>query len=1327
MKQGQAGFSELFNKFRDSIMRVDPVYFCSKYLTIDGKPLDLEASGYKPFADIYRYIGISALEPESKPIVLVKGRQVGATTMAAALECYFAASGLFGTNDRPPMRMIHLFPTLSLAAAYTKDKFDSILGNSKPVPGAIKANGLLKSYMESMLDTTSPTNNNMHFKKFQSGNQLWIESTGIDGNRIRGRQLCLETELPTPTGFIKLKDLKEGDELFDEKGDICHVIKLYPIQETPEAYRVFFDDGTTVDACAEHLWSTHTKNERIIKNINKIPTVKNTKEILNTLTIKCGNGKVENNHSIPICLPLRYPAKELLIDPYLLGLWLGHGNRYGCIETEDPEILNNFQHKIIKSSINHKSNWEISKSNSYRIIGLTTALRKLGLAYTPDRSGKFANNGFYHKKIPDQYMYSSFEQRLALLQGLMDSYGCSRTDGRSEFVQSKYRKKLVYQVRELIQSLGIKTSLYNVKYQDRYRIQFYTTLPVFRLNRKFSNIKTQLKKSNKRFITNIEPIQSKPMRCITVDSTSHLYLITKSFIPTHNTCDLAAFDECFPYQQCIATENGKEKIGNIVNLFLSKRNVPRVLSYNETLDVFEYKNVTNAWKKEERELVKIYACNRTIKCTPNHRFLTTNGWVQSKDLLPGTLIKSTSPKLGQISYDLNDDQKQIMLGSFLGDGYIHNHGRNRFRLSIIQDIKQREYCEWKASVFGSTTVTVEKNGYSQKPAIKFNTKLFASDKNFGLGKKTTCPQWILDSLDERGLSIWFMDHGSVSSNNYGVINTCSFDEDSQQRIVRKLEDFGIKSQYKYYKTKSSFGKGYFSIYINKENLEILQKLISPYVHESMSYKISGTNSYVWNSNYPEYGIVVVDRVEYLDKKEVVYDLEVEDNHNFIATSVKTSKNCGGVIAHNCQDISDQAVGAVTKILAQSRYGKRGEGVQVYFGTPKTKGGSYWNMWKKSSQNYFHLRCEKCGKFFPLYRPDTKWEDIWIYGHTVKCPDCGCEQNKLEAQERGKWIPLNNPDECDYVGYHINQLYIPGFYRETIESAKPEHSPINTERIYMNEVLGEFYDGEGGTITGEEIRNKCIDPGRKMAQYITSDKNGKRVYAGFDWGQRGLLEQLSGKGGGRKGSYSCAVIITADANLFNVEFATRLMTPSPEEKESTIEEMFRRYNMKLAVGDIGDAFDLTHKMQRTYDERFLASRSSHKVLGHVKFSRDEWPKTIVFEKDYYISEMLGLLKEGRIKFPGGHQHKIGWLIDHCASMDIKVTKDKSGEPIKKYVKGTGANDGLMALLNAYLAWKFDITQGFTIANPLHMKYEIAQDNRSAQAVLGYVPGMLGGRR
>ena len=85
---------EIFNKLKSDLMNFDPVHFCQEYLTLEGKPFTLSGNGYKPFADIYRYIGIKALEPNAKPVIIVKGRQVGATTMASALEMYFMGSGL---------------------------------------------------------------------------------------------------------------------------------------------------------------------------------------------------------------------------------------------------------------------------------------------------------------------------------------------------------------------------------------------------------------------------------------------------------------------------------------------------------------------------------------------------------------------------------------------------------------------------------------------------------------------------------------------------------------------------------------------------------------------------------------------------------------------------------------------------------------------------------------------------------------------------------------------------------------------------------------------------------------------------------------------------------------------------------------------------------------------------------------------------------------------------------------------------------------------------------------------------------------------------------
>lgn len=1088
---------DLLTDFKEKILNIDPVQFCENNLTLDGQPFRLTGNGYAPFRSIYRYIALNAINKDAKPVILVKGRQVGATSMAAALTAYFMACGLFGNNNRSPMRLIHLFPTLAMAAAYTKDKLDPVVSTSKPVPGLLKSNGLLKSFLESKFDTNSPANNSMHFKKFHGGNQIWIESTGPDGDRVRGRQLALDTELPTPTGFIRLRDLKEGDQLFDENGDICNVTKLHPVNLSPESYKITFDDGTVVEACAEHLWQTYTKRER---NKRRQPGIRNTKEILQTLKV---HG--ESNHSIPLCKPVKYEHKNLPIDPYLLGFWLGDGGRYGGLETMDADVvLKDYDYRVVPSSIGHMGSFssEPSKSCSYRVSGLTTSLKNLGLVDNPGKTRRDKGYfGFYIKNIPHEYMHASVEQRLALLQGLMDSDG-SCTDGRCEFSQAEPRKGLVYQVYDLLCSLGIKVPpikkkkrfRYDVQYKDAYVLQFYTTLPIFKIKRKISNIKEKLVIAKNRYIRKIEPIDPKPMRCITVDSPSHLYLITRAFIPTHNTVDGAFFDECFPYDQHVQTIEGEYQIGKLCEIFLAGKEPPLVKTYNEFDDKFEYKKITNAWNRGPRELVYV----NNIRVTANHKFLTQNGW------LPAEIL------------------------------------------------------------FGQKIKTV--NGFRD-----------------------------------------------------------------------------------------------------------------------------------------------VERLQALKYKEQVYDIEVEDNHNFVLGS--------GEVAHNCQDMHRIAIGAVTKILAQAKYGFIGKGLQVYFGTPKQRNSLYYEMWKLSTQQYYHLHCESCCEYFPLYRPDVNWEDIWLYGFVVKCTNCGHEQDKNEAAERGKWIPLNESSKTEFVGYHINQLYIPTFAKETILSQKPERNPANTERIYMNEVLGEFYDGEGGTITADQIQDFCGDMDRKFRGRIDPSE-GIRSYAGFDWGQRGDWDQLAGKQRGQ--SYSCAVIITAQGpKLFNIEFATRLDTTAPEDKEQVVDELFRRYNVHLGVGDIGDAYDLTHRLQRKYNEKFLASRAIPKVSSHIKFDRDIFPKEIKFERDYYISELIGLLKDGSVRFPYKSYERIRWLVDHCSSMEIKVTMNRSGDPVRRFVKGASPNDGFMALLNAYLAWKFDVTQGFKIQQPQWMKTDLPLKKRRIPAVVGRV--------
>ena len=106
---------ELFARLKKDLLNIDTVYWAENHLMLDGKPFRVRGNGYKPFSDVYRYVGIKAIEPTAKPLVIVAGRQVGKTTMACVLELYFMASGLFGTGDRPPIRVIHAFSSIRVS------------------------------------------------------------------------------------------------------------------------------------------------------------------------------------------------------------------------------------------------------------------------------------------------------------------------------------------------------------------------------------------------------------------------------------------------------------------------------------------------------------------------------------------------------------------------------------------------------------------------------------------------------------------------------------------------------------------------------------------------------------------------------------------------------------------------------------------------------------------------------------------------------------------------------------------------------------------------------------------------------------------------------------------------------------------------------------------------------------------------------------------------------------------------------------------------------------------------------------------------------------
>lgn len=360
----------------------------------------------------------------------------------------------------------------------------------------------------------------------------------VPGDPGGGKRLDLDTIVPTPEGFKTIRDLRVGDRLFDERGAGCSITMLHPIEENPAAYRITFDDGTIVQADAEHRWTTETRASRVSaarlakaqhgrRHKRVIPETRTTAEIAATLHASDGRA----NHSIPIPDPARYQERELPLDPYLLGVWLGdgHADGSGAITTEDPEIIDAF----IIAGFTVRQIKNKGTCQDFYIAGLPTALRPLGVVD--------------NKHVPDDYLFGSVDQRLALLQGLMDTDGSVKPRGACEFYASD--EPLARQVRSLIASLGMKASLRSkdsgygavggdtVRRKTAYTVAFTPNEKVVRLQRKLErlNISARRTTTRRRYITAVDPVAPVPMRCITVDSPSHLFLVTDQYIPTHNT------------------------------------------------------------------------------------------------------------------------------------------------------------------------------------------------------------------------------------------------------------------------------------------------------------------------------------------------------------------------------------------------------------------------------------------------------------------------------------------------------------------------------------------------------------------------------------------------------------------------------------------------------------------------------------------------------------------------------------------------------------------------------------------------------------------------
>src|SRR5919197_651960 len=352
-----------------------------------------------------------------------------------------------------------------------------------------------------------------------------------------GKALALDTPLPTPTGWTTMGEVTVGDQLIGADGRPTTVVAATDVMHGRPCYEVQFSDGTVVVADAHHQWLTEKRAARksawaAARGYNRsrtqrtFPSVKTTEELLATL--RCNGVERRLNHALVNTKPLHLPAQELPLPPYALGVWMGDGHAASArITTADPEIIVHLE------------------ADGLQVVPHGRLLHTLRL---PERSHGTVQAMLHSlgvlddKHIPASYLRASEAQRRSLLAGLLDTDGTVTGSGAVQF--SVTSRRLAKDTRELIVSLGYRCSLARKRVKGRtaasstaFTLTFSTADEVFRLERKRLMHKERKGpgRTGKRLITDVRPVPSVPVRCVEVDSPDHLYLASRSMVPTHNS------------------------------------------------------------------------------------------------------------------------------------------------------------------------------------------------------------------------------------------------------------------------------------------------------------------------------------------------------------------------------------------------------------------------------------------------------------------------------------------------------------------------------------------------------------------------------------------------------------------------------------------------------------------------------------------------------------------------------------------------------------------------------------------------------------------------
>lgn len=176
-----------------------------------------------------------------------------------------------------------------------------------------------------------------------------------------GKALALTTKVYTPDGYKIIKDIQPGDYVFNKQGKPVKVLDIYDNPQS-EMCKITFSDGNTVECCIDHLWEINTRVGKQVVDTKWFFFELDTQEAV----VKDSSGYL---YSIDMCEPVEFTPQVIPMNPYYYGRNIDVKSNVSFISNEYKYNCSEVRYEVAKGLVERSC--QLHCTNNRQVINLT--------------------------------------------------------------------------------------------------------------------------------------------------------------------------------------------------------------------------------------------------------------------------------------------------------------------------------------------------------------------------------------------------------------------------------------------------------------------------------------------------------------------------------------------------------------------------------------------------------------------------------------------------------------------------------------------------------------------------------------------------------------------------------------------------------------------------------------------------------------------------------------------------------------------------------------------------------------------------------------------